>query len=568
MAATFNNKPVDVKTVGFPIQITMDQCIPTFYPRVVVSGTTHDAAFLENLIAMGGKEETIKGQRVVIFDKPTADDLRSLAKLRINRQCACPDESVNFSALDHFRMAVKIISLFLRTHSYPAFRDPTHLSDLSAWGIAREESKKRKRGGIDDVEDALERVVKRGPGVGLIEDEDTTMQDQEMTIADTLNEYLLVAKPSPVNPTPWGQRSDIPSHYGLFFPYVSDLAHYDGKTVPRVIHRYFLGCLGNSRETILKSYDTLKASWGNLGRTEIGKQLTHMYTLVDLALQAQGQLYPIYERGRYEGSVVLGYGYSVMVHHEIYQPMSNDRLKKVVTDEGGHTSILMKVLTTAGLKAQKISDVLNDNDFSMMKLRGLLVDAKLSESDRDKIKELAPLLSFSQAHLAFHDTSIATALSYIADNSWEGIPDNWPIHHSRLLSSDILEVVWSAFGFMAPTFMIDGGQLQKLSKKVYLAYDPNTKTNVVKNLDFIVSRLVTLDAAIADLKEVKKTQSIRLLLKGRRSGPNADRVFKDKRFTSILESLHRFAHVNGEEADMDNEGGRIVEILDMNDDDF
>jgi hypothetical protein len=57
-------------------------------------------------------------------------------------------------------------------------------------------------------------------------------------------------------------------------------------------------------------------------------------------------------------------------------------------------------------------------------------------------------------------------------------------------------------------------------------------------------------------------------LKGRRSGPNADRVFKDKRFTSILESLHRFAHVNGEEADMDNEGGRIVEILDMNDDDF
>jgi hypothetical protein len=230
-------------------------------------------------------------------------------------------------------------------------------------------------------------------------------------------------------------------------------------------------------------FDTMeqvRSAWGVISSTEYGLVVTHICKCIDIALQAQSMIYPIFHNAVYEGSVICGSGYCVNMQKKRYEPISYADLQVLVRDSSAHSKSIKRI---ASIVADKYDyDIVE----SMRELSNHLKGVKLDELQKQEIVKVAQGLSFlNSRYWSTTTTNVKQMLDHLM-NADDDLPEGMPMHPKFLFSNDRTELVLSAFGYMAPTFMLPNGSKIKLDRG-----EPP------KNL---LVRTIAVETAILDMK--------------------------------------------------------------------
>jgi hypothetical protein len=384
--------------------------------------------------------------------------------------------TVNLDGMKVILMVQKVLSAFLLTHIYPAFR---HVDDAKASG-----------GNIEVV--VKKRKVSSSSYIACITNAKEAIEDpmsEEEGVASAAEQVppghgivLTRAKPTPISGAKWGTSAEIPNSSGIYVPYVKALAVPECVTVPELFSTTFLKALGSTNADMFTTADQIRRAWGVISTTDIGLEVTHLCKCIHIALQAQATVFPIYTGDVYEGAVLSGAGYSVCVKGRVYEPIAYADLQQMVEGESMHSKAvaeLASLLVSATVPLEYTS------------IRGLSIIAKgvaLDEIAKQQVVKVAYNLSFtSDKYWSTNPTFVQKALGYLLKPD-EVIPSDVPMHPKYIFTSDRVEEVMSAFGHQAPTFMIPNG-----AKRSFDDEDPP------KN--FLV-RTTTTEVAIYDMKSM------------------------------------------------------------------
>lgn len=567
----------DVREPCHPISLKLKDSIPFPYPPICVTPTSGGNEVDQKLLDLGGVLNIIRKEKVFEFKSPNADFFKAIGKMKLSATSQAVDNTINLSALDTFKLTNRIMSAFLILHRYPAYRDSDHFWSIAVsteleWEYGGTTGLKRKRHEGDDAGSA-NKTRKAAAGVLVPKHADLPEIDPK---TDRGHDAIARIKTIPERAhTPWATTVDqLPQTDGLFIPYHPQLFFYDIQMVPRVLSKHFLGCLGTSKEGCLRMMEKMKSDWGVLGKTDIGKILSHLAFCIDLAIAAQARVVPLLLNGRYSGVFFSGSGYSVSIDGTLYAPTTFDKVLQAIEESTTHSKILGEILGLLGI-AGDINDgmsdvgrIVKDQTFTMMSLRAKCLSAKVSVDDKTKILELARALDFRQVRFGINANHIAAALHLIADVPTT-LPNDLPIHSSMIFETDRLKVVWSCFGFTAPTFLPVGGTHVSLGSSTYevsFKRGPETVTET-KTFDSLHVRLVHYENAIEDLEKVRKEGKVAILRTVKRDAKFSERSFDRGDFTKIKEGLDKLANVEKRKARAAEEVPDVMEV-EIDEDDY
>lgn len=484
MEATMANRITPISNRGYPLS-TVPYLLPWVVPDLIydfttpISDTTIAALKLHSTqvngkskkITFAMREPTLLSIRQLVADYPT-----------INQTTPHLIGLVNLDAMKMIFVMQKVLSAFFLTHGYSAFR---HSSDVTPVDTNMEVvSKKRK--------------VSTTTYLACMSDLDAHVRDP---IADESEEglygpdglgtdiQLTVAKPSTVQNDKWGSMDRMPNTSGLYFPYVGDLAVAETVTVPAVFTNYFIRSLASDTRHMFKQVDKLKSAWGVISQTKLGDEISHLCKCVDIALQAQAMVYPVYSNGIYEGSVLCGAGYTISVNGLEYVPLSYAELQKVVRDGSMHSKALDEICSVVPELEERIRAC-----GSVREMSQVVKGAEVDELSKNSIVKFAHYLCFDNKYWSTSVAHVKHMLDYLHDPE-KVMPSDAPMYPKYLFTSDRVEEVLSAFGHQAPTFMVPNGAKCDIEK---MKDAPN---------NFHV-RTIAVERAVLDMKYVVKEKYV------------------------------------------------------------
>jgi len=511
LQASFSQSSVGTHKEGYTIMTPVSDCFPI--PPTSVNFnfsaqrlTDNETQILEEL---GAVRHQIDGRRGGMFTIPSASPetirtLKSTFRL-LNHTTASPIGTINVSAYDQAILVIRILSGFLRTHSYPAFTTP--LDSNTNHESSLEIETKRKR--------TTEDIGGRPSQTARMEGTADVTESEEMEVDPTSTEPDI--KLYKVNPNfaanPWGPPANLPTSYGTYIPYVEDLAAPDDSAVLLLISRYFVKCLGPTMIQQSNRLEALKAGMGVIRSTGLGHVLAHLCTCISIALPAQCSVYPIFVDELYEGCAIIGAAWSLGVRGKVIYPVPSDQLAAEVINSSSHTgslSAIGRILNPIGDITETVSRIK-----SMWSLHKLCMETQMSENEKISIMRHAAHLKFPQ-YARFRINVEALTKMFDLINHPTRFNEESPIHPNALFSNDNIELALSCFGYEAPSFKIDNGVKTKVSP----ADRPPTHITIKK---------VPLNRAVQDLKLVQTTREIEY------AQPRLATTFKYRQFSGNAE---------------------------------
>jgi len=462
--------------------------------------------------------------------------------------------SCNLDGYKGFLWAQRLLQRVLSLHYYPAFADNAHADEYIAYkdveidimevdvdefddglqlasedeGTPTPESKVRKgKARIEKKKEGDGRKTWTGP-FSAVDEKPGVIPPQDSA------EFIYITS-----------TSSLPNNDGLYAPYLSDLLNYDKKFVPDFIHTYLYGCLGSDEAECAEEMSTFRSRWGVVAETESGLKLTHLYMCLKLALDAQARCLPYISNSQgYSGCFILGGGFEIIVESARRQPQGRADLLSGFRLADMHDRGLQEIYQLSGGDGYWNEERKNSVR-TMAVLREHLLGAPIQTSSKDQIIQAAAKLDFSEEHLRVHYNDIVKALSIL--NSGGPIPNDFPIHFTRILDTDRVSVVWSAFGPFAPTFKVVGGRVVELkSMETSRVFKPRIGEKAEK-LDArrIGVKTIPLDLAVADLKWVKDEGKIMTPFQNpkgeKRSTEHFVRFISGEGYNAVVAELRQFS---------------------------
>jgi hypothetical protein len=486
MLATFRRERISTQQVAYPIQIDREHYMPFILPPLIIDyARPPSAEVIEQLSNIGFEAVDIQNKRCLTFRSYTVNQLRMISETKPNSLTRTSINTANLESIQVYMLLIKIFSSFFRTHNYPAFSDDLHGIEDQLMDFKFETTKKRKRG-VDDVggEDRSARASTEA------QSPDTPMDDVTSAPQATDEITLYHAKPAR-DSIPWGNASQIPNASGIFCPYVPDLATNDNAMVPYVIQRYFLLCLGNTQSKCVEMYDKVLSAWGVLSKTAAGDVLSHMAKMIDVSLNAQARVFPLFSGKHYNGSLISGGRFKLYTRGVVYRPIAYQQLTDELAQAKLHSGVLKVIADMVG-DAEEAPLIVASK--SMRELAEVLSQCEMSEETRKNVLRESVHLVFPQRFWGINSNSIMKALALVQDSS-VAIPLETPMHAHQLFETNRVASVLSAFGYQAPSFLIPSTPVIKLTTS-----SPAPKTFVI--------RTVAHQAAVEDLKQVIETKQI------------------------------------------------------------
>lgn len=528
--AMVSNTKQDVRTPCYPISVDNNHVFPYILPNIAVGFNGQPPSDVESVLSgAGAKKENIKGSAVYLVRSPSSDLVTALLKVPgINKTCPAPDQFVNLSSLNYIGLVRRIFAGFFLVNHYPAFRDDEHIDDIVK-GRFSVSIAGQKRKAAEPIGSSQGVPGHRG-GDGSDENimEDIEEHDRQVSEAQLESDKIQWAYPSGTyNKLGWGTVEDLGVTDGLWFPFVPELQSYDHRMVPNVILKHFMGCLGHSTDAIRTMYDGLRGAWGVVKSTDVGKVFGHMAKCIELGLEAQARVFPIFSGEVYEGCVLCGAGFTVVVEGRRFSSKKSSELSSILATANRSLEALKGI---AALAKMTIDDIAPESGKipPMMTIKRKMASVEINEKSRDEILKLCANLRLPP-YRALNPSSLITAFDLCRHGSWETLPDDLPIHPSMLFEKDVISVVWSSFGPMAPSPRFSTAPQRSLSARDF-----------PKHIGF-TSRL--LSEAIADIKEIVRTKSVTIPSLNRRSAIHKDRIFDGRSGTNIIAAIRQFADV-------------------------
>jgi hypothetical protein len=488
----------------------------------------------DNLRETYGVYDTVgQGRPGMAVSNPSLDTVRTIRETNPDMVFPAPFGFTNLTTISTVVVSYRIINQFTSLQQYPAWMDPSHYTN---WSLLCAEGSTRESGEVEmAAQDWVESVGTDEGAVPCRGDQWITNLGEDML---PFSKDMVVQDPRKI------------AMGGLWFPYISELALFDTETVPKVIDRWFLSSLAGETGDCVRMMGKVRSDFGLLGKTEWGKGMTHAFKCLDICIRAQGRLRIVMDNDVYLGCCIMGSNFLVEINGIDYRPGSGENLRDAVMLSGSNRIILRQIA-----KMCKAVEDSFDNITGMWELR-----ASISESggcpvgSQKEIERIAMQLRFPEDKqwkpVVF---DISKACAYVADGRPIGEYDRdagFPITAGSLFSNDKLRVIWSCFGYTAPSFRIPGGASFDLTtpanfitKKTGAFSRQSTETLVVSKISL---RMVALDQAVNDMETmIRDKQALNpfALPNMKRSAANQYKVFTGKDFQKIVECLRVIAKV-------------------------
>jgi len=495
--------------------------IPLPLPPLVLSSknalATEDAktAYAKSISEDARMIQFIK-QTCFLVEKPSFELLRKLPK-DINPRTPSPPNATSLFGLNQFLTTVKILSLFLATHSYPAFQTDSG-SDLP---FVRDSAiTTNATPASEGYRLAPSRVLKR---VGYTPEE---VENPTFTEADTgylqstivsVGDAVFVAKPAPLRPSiNYGPPGAVPNLPGYVFPYFPGIILPSKDAIITTMRRFFIKSMGASKEAAVSGWGEWLKGVESWYKTEAGMQLTHIFFLIQTALEAQAQLFVILSDGKYLGTAILGFKFTILKHGIELDAEKAAAVVALARNLDAHSLALGKICDVLSkLKLVDSEDVEPIDESAVASTRSLYREIMRREAVKDKelekLKAQIDRLTFNEEYWTIAVDKLTRTFRYLSTN--EPVPETAPMYlPSELLYEEgkVFSVL-SQFGPVAPSFLDANGSDIPIPKGAG-SVDPASARDEASGkrpLEVILVSGKKLAVAVGDLKNVIKKRRIR-----------------------------------------------------------
>jgi hypothetical protein len=160
----------------------------------------------------------------------------------------------------------------------------------------------------------------------------------------------------------------------------------------------------------------------------------------------------------------------------------------------------------------------------MYKLREIVIEAKMTESDKDEIKKQLAFLRYGR-QWAFNSKTLVDAFTFMSGS--DELPDWLPIGPLAFFSQDRVELVMSCFGRFCPTLLFPSAPRYDLTKS-------NRPTTVQ-------AHQVPYSQAVQDMKLILSNKYVTVPNDRRRSGPYKAMIFRGSDARDIFSAVTKYA---------------------------
>lgn len=520
LLATVTKKKQSYRTEGFPL-ISLRDILPFQSPSIAFSLTRPKNEVLATVDGMATYK--IAGKvPVYVCERPDAKCLTDLGKLGVDMTTRPPLNCLNMSAYRFYLISLRLITLLIQVHTYPAARDVDHLNqliaefDVGSSDDAGERGTKRPR-----IEESSTSSSSSAPAAPPEKSDKSASVDpcaREITIYSAkpakmkiLNDVVTLGPPEDMD--------------GIWFPFVNQLAKFDTKTVPDFITKYLMKSLAPNFYGQVTTAEAIRGAWGVIGKVDAGMELTHAVKVLSCALECQATAHPVFEGGVYAGTMMLGAGYTVAIRDKVYRPVPNSQWKTMVTSTSPILSILTEISDLSGIDVKECKT-----------MSELAVELKVDTVDyppdvKSKILSLAKRLRFSENPEPVHAETLVNMLKTLVQE--EGEINVGTYLHWEALFKDHRRRTLSAFGSRCPSFNVRGGKTVTLKPG----------STVITTLSV---QMKPLEEAHADFVNLFATNQITNDLNSLK-GKHVYRSFSGAAKSSVWNTLISIAHPDGAE---------------------
>jgi len=521
--ATAVQQKVVCDAVYYLPQLKPDSFIPLSMPPLVVAPLDpllNDDARTTFLKSLGAEAETIKYINSVgyLINNITFEQLQKLP--RVNAIAPSPPNATSLFGLKQYLVTVKAISLFLATHSYPAFTSEDE-----------EESLVEAQSHIASTKSLKPRLTYR------FDPESSSYSEQEVATFEVDAAYLkddeswskakihmqatncvTVAKPSPLRPSiNYGPANEVPYLPGYVFPYFSNMMEPALGDLKSTFASLFMNLLGDSQEKLAAGWKDWVQGAGYWYKTEQGVVLLHILHLIRIALDAQARLFIIISHGKYLGGAILGAKFTIFKNGSEVKPGTASDVQREATNLDEHYRALTKICNILS-QLDLNDDMATTEQVDPSKIKGarqLFEEVhrreKAEGEDLEQITEALGQLHFAENYHTFALDKICELFRRLSTSEALYSPAPMHIPPTNLYDESLEFNLLSAFGPMAPSFVDQRGTEYPIPAGP-IAPDPLSMVDHQSGkrpLDFILISGKKLPTAVNDLVHVRKTRKIR-----------------------------------------------------------
>jgi len=295
---------------------------------------------------------------------------------------------------------------------------------------------------------------------------------------------------------------------GISLPYVTALTKTDYGVIPRVVQRYFLGCLGATGPQAADSFENLKSAWGNICKTPWGDELAHMYRGIEIALEAQATLRVVKtSQNLYRGLILYGGMFALHARGEIFRPVPRADLLIEMENSNPHVAALKFIYGAIYFPDEPGRVQARESATSLRDVNLILVSQGYQSNFEQEIRKKAHALTFPGApYLSATAHNISLVFSAIADTT---IPEsNFPLHPDAITSKERTERLLSAFGSEVPVFRVPAGKTMSLEGKFAVKERGPSGASEEREIHAIGGILLPLARAYPAFKEMKDAKAV------------------------------------------------------------
>jgi hypothetical protein len=451
MAATATGKVVRIDNRGYPINAEFPQ-LPWKLPKVIydfdkaLSDRTKDELQAHSYEVQG------RGRKIAyVMHNVSIEKVRSLVRSGVNTRTMHVIGTVNIDALKAVLIIRQILSLFLLTHVYPAMRHTDTITLRNEGNELFEEPPSKKRKADTMKESSMTAKASQAPA--------KRGEERDSGDSDNRDDTIELKRAKPTQRTDegrWGSVEHMPNASGVYVPFVRELAVSDTITLPTLLSTTFIKCLSDTTQGMVQQLRYLRAAWGVISTTDVGHEISHLSKCIDIAIQAQAIVYPIYAGTIYEGSIISGASFSIGIGEKVYEPLAYERLQDEVRKSSMHTRSINEISALLGNDDKGQPYVYS----SIRELSAIAKERPIDEFQRQEMVKLAYNLCFDNRYWSTSPRYIEKALDLLLEPT--RISNDIPMNPKYMFSVDPIECVLSAFGHQSFTFMIPNGSRTEL----------------------------------------------------------------------------------------------------------
>jgi hypothetical protein len=433
-----------------------------------------------------GASKTQSGKTTIYHAPLLPDDILSSVTSICTPFFNAGRDAINPKGMRAYIFINNVISLFLKVHSYPAFRTEDEHSLTSFEQLlggttdgnyfSQEFSQKDEKTGVEakhqrnmlDKSHTVNEFGKRDRDTDDM-DEDASPYEKTAKSAAGFVRYrgsdtVFRAHAPKTMLVNIGSPSLIPRSPGHIFPYFHGLIQPDAVFINSILLRRFYQLMGDTHESCQSFYLDLRHGVNSLASTERGMEICHALLGIDLALSTQSRCFIIIEKNKYLGFSLLGARYAIFSSSRWYAPVSEDELQIAISRMDPHESAVSDMIKKLeGLSAkEQYTGSTERSIFSEPKALSDAIDKlKISDIDEDDIRELdrcvRNLNYMGASYLTQNPQMITELFDTIASNKSIELsrPTFLPSIRAPLKSK--LFILLSRFGPEAPSLWNDRG---------------------------------------------------------------------------------------------------------------